>query len=157
MATKRNSVVATAAKASVKANGKETNMRSEELIKRLEMIEAQLARLNGNAAPAKVAVKAAEEKPRFTEKQLAAQKAWGERQKAKAASFGVIQSPEYQELWKKWKSRKAKAYEAATKRAEKQALNKEGHKWVMEQLEKAAAPKKTPAKKASAKKVSKKS
>lgn len=102
-------------------------------------------------APAKEAK--VEKKPRFTEKQLAAQKAWGERQKAKASTFSTINSPEYQELWARWKEKHAGEYSEATKRADKQVLNKAGHKWVMEQLEKKSA---APAKKATAKKTTKK-
>lgn len=102
-------------------------------------------------APAKEIV--AEEKPRFTEKQLAAQKAWGERQKERAANFKSIKSPEYQELWATWKADHAAEYGEATKRADKQVLNKAGHKWVMGELDKAAKESAAPATKKPAKKA----
>ena len=151
---------------------KENNAAMEKKIDRLtsEIVAQILANVDLNAIvkkvvaenPAPVKEAKVEEKPRFTEKQLAAQKAWGERQKERAATFNTLKSPEYQELWATWKANHADEYGEATKRADKQALNKAGHKWVMEQLakesKKSAAPaKKAPAvKMAAAKKVAKK-
>lgn len=163
MATKK---IAATKKANASAK-KENNAAMEKKIDRLtsEIVAQILANVDldaivkkvvaENPAPAKATKaepKKETEKPRFTEKQLAAQKAWGERQKAKASTFSTINSPEYQELWARWKEKHAGEYSEATKRADKQALNKAGHKWVMEQLEKKSA---APAKKAPAKKAKK--
>lgn len=86
-----------------------------------------------------------------SEAQLKARKEWGERKKAAAERRNLFKSPEYTELWERWKKRKAKAYDAAKTRADKKELNHEGHVWVMEQLEKAAKKSAAPTKKATKK------
>lgn len=159
MATKK---IAATKKANASAK-KENNAAMEKKIDRLtsEIVAQILANVDldaivkkvvaENPAPAKEAK--VEKKPRFTEKQLAAQKAWGERQKAKASTFSTFQSPEYKALWTQWKADHAAEYGEATKRADKQALNKAGHKWVMGELDKAAKESAAPATKKPAKKA----
>ena len=135
---KRNSVANVNASAKAAAKGRkgntmkniDTNALVQAIIANID-IEAIVAQaLAGEAAPAK------ETGP--SEAQLEARKAWGERQKAAAERRNIFKSPEYTELWEQWKERKAKAYEVAKTRADKKALNHEGHVWVMKQLDKAA-------------------
>lgn len=138
-----------AASAKAAAKGRKGNT-AMEAINMDALVTAILKEIDfeGILAQAIAANAAPEKESGPSEAQLEVRKAFGERKKAAAERRNLFKSPEYTELWEQWKKRKAKAYEAAKTRADKKALNHEGHVWVMSKLEKAsAAPKK--AKKAS--------
>ena len=150
MATKRSNVAKANAGTS-KANagkGKGTavmkNVDFEALKASLDELNATLALLGAtiNAAPAKIEPKApvkgtkkAAAKAQPSEAQLAARKAWGEKQKAKSARIASFNSPEYKALWTEWKTVNAAVYEACKgDRARIKEQNHSGHLWVMSKL-----------------------
>lgn len=114
------------------------------------IVKAVLAAIEENQAPAKKKAKKAAEKKAPSEAQLRAREKFAENAKAAAARRVTFNSPEYKELWAQWKEKSAKKYAAATSKADKRALNQDGHKWVMSKLEKSEdkpTPKKRTAKK----------